>query len=217
MHEAAQLSRTDVLIERPFTHPEHAYSDLAILHNMLDELRIQHGQILPDHPATESSTYHFPRAEGYQKRVIIFQPHRLFDTTPLTVIGFFGQRSMPRDIDLEGAIFDVGHELLADLYLQPGIISYSTTMLADCYNYANLVLLDSDEYIEQWRQNVTHQEVNDALSPHYYANVRIYNGRLTPAGLSHRPSIDFVHVKYFDYQSSQFWRGIRALGQSCAA
>lgn len=216
MVDTVQLARAEILIDRPFTHPEHAEPDLAVLHYMLDDLRTQFERIPASHTSEQSITFHFPGERGYQKRIILFHPARLWDERPLTVIGFFGQRTMPRNVELEQAIFDIGHDLIHDLHQQPGIISYSTTLLADAYNYANLVLLDSAECIEQWRQNKTHQRVNDLLSPYYYANVRIYNGRLTPGGLIHRPRIELVHVKYFDYQCPDPWRAIRMLHQPIA-
>lgn len=201
------LRAADVVIGRPFTHPNHISADKAILQYLAREL-----QLMLSHPVREIAT---PRTfclqpdgqQDWERRVVLVQPERLRVIRPITVVGFFGQRRA--DVDtVTAANFD--QTLLAEFPNQPDLLSYSTTLLADG-NYANLVLFANEEGLLHWSRSVAHAQAASVFAPNYYETVRIYNGSL-PNGIENPNSLSFARAKYFDYLSHPLWHAVRDFG-----
>ena len=90
-----------------------------------------------------------------------------------------------------------------------GLISYSTMLLRDG-NYANLVLFTDPSAQIDWSRSEAHAKAVYELSPGYYHSIRIYNGRL-PRGIHQSDALDLHKARYFDYDQTPMWRGVRTL------
>jgi hypothetical protein len=207
MNNPVALHGTDILPERPFTHPDHTASDHAILQQLaavLYPLAAQYQIVdLSQLPYVRQQT----DGNGLAHRVILIRPRRLLQERPLTLVGFFGQRRAQADDSRLHPLDDV---LVQELPSHPDLLSYSSVALA-CGNYANLVLFAHPEGKQQWSQSQTHAQAV-ALAPDFYRSVRIYNGRL-PHGLQPTSFPILDTVKYFDYHSQPLWRAVRQLEQ----
>lgn len=213
MRDVAQLSYHDLLVERPFTDPDHVASDSAILltaaknaWSIAKQTMLSSGSITPQ-------TIFYPEAEQWQKRTMLLCPSTMLTATSLTVVGFFGNKRTYVDMATEASVIEVGQQLCHALHQQNNIVCYVSKLLADAYNYANLVLIDSEQTIGNWRENEIHQQVTSVTSPKYYYNVRIYNGTLSITPQPHQLSLQLTQVKYFDYTSPETWYGIRQLSE----
>lgn len=211
MQEVFTLGRREVVVARPFTHPDHIAADTAVLRTMLAAVRQQLAHV-PASQFRPPLVTCFPDEAGWQKRVFTVQPRYFREAEGLTAVGFFGQRRQAADPALVTKIRETGEQMLDALMELPGMVSYCSMLLADAFNYANLVLLVSEQSVAVWRQNATHQHVNAFVSPDYYANVRIYNGLLL-RGARDRCRLQLHRVKYWDYQETPTWRAVRLLAK----
>ena len=198
------LGKSDVLFERPFTHPWYISADRALLCQLIDELRdIVSTSIHPQ-------MFFLPDRERWQKRIVITDAARLRANKKLTVVGFFGHKHISDDPAIEEEIRIAGQQLINCFRDFPDVVGYVTVLLADGRNFANLVLTKREETITQWRTAPLHCHAAETLSPVYYENVRIYNGIL-PVGLIESAQLRLTSVKYWDYQSTPTWHAVRKL------
>lgn len=216
MRDVAQLNYHDLLVERPFTDPDHVASDSAILltaaknaWSLAKQTMLSSGSITPQ-------TIYYPEAEQWQKRTMLLCPSTMLTATSLMVVGFFGNKRTDVDVETESSAVEVGHQLCCALYQQTNIVCYVSQLLADAYNYANLVVMDSEQTMANWRENEVHQRVSASISPKFYYNVRIYNGTISITPQPHQLSLNLIRVKYFDYTGPETWYGVRELSESPA-
>lgn len=210
MEEILRLGRKQVLIERPFTNPDHITIDRVILRTMIDEV---HRHIRKQSIQVESSYLHFfPSETRWQKRMIVTQPKKIFDGKVITLVGFFGKQRSPVCPHIAAKIFEMGKIFNEQIRQMPSIYAYYTWLLADEMNYANLVLLAQDEAISAWRKTTPHIFAKNTLSPQYYEYVRIYNGRFCYYPDTRRQSLKLCRVKYWDYRDPETWHAVRELG-----
>ena len=201
MYGFTQLAPQEFVAQRPFTHPDHAIADHAVLRCMIAELRRHLHVAQPGR-----STFHFiPQEEGWQRRLVYNRPDFSWQTTKLTVVGFFGSKRPVVAPEMNTAIFEVGRELMALIASFPQVIAYSTRLLACELNYANLVLLDCPESIDKWRDQAIHLRAAIDLSPDYYQTVRIYRGELPVAGFYNPELLVLKSCKYWDFRSNPLW------------
>ncbi|MFZ1399957.1 MAG: hypothetical protein WAS33_23835, partial [Candidatus Promineifilaceae bacterium] len=147
-----------------------------------------------------------PGQSGWFQRQVLahpahFQSHSLFH-----IVGFFGQSRSQVNIDL-AQDFDL--TLLAEIPQHDGLSSYCTMQLKDG-NFANLVLFIDEQSQMHWSRSEAHAKAVYELSPGFYHSVRIYNGRL-PQGIHHSDALTLHKARYFDYDESPMWRGVRTL------
>lgn len=202
------LAPDTIVPDRLFTHPHHTPYDARQLKYMITSLCIQfERENLPlDAYPYEKVIF---EADGRAHRLLMVCPDLLAPATgnsPLTVVGFFGQRQVGTGL----AALQSRDDLLVTLMgQQPGLLSYSTLELT-CGNFANCVLFSSAAAKDAWGENAVHREVARELSPHFYDSIRLYNGDL-PSGI-HRPGeLTLTKVKYLDYRSEPTWRAERQL------
>ena len=119
---------------------------------------------------------------------------------------FFGQSRSQANIELAQE-FD--KTLLQEIPQHEGLISYSTMLLKDS-NYANLVLFTSETAQMGWSRSEAHAKAVYELSPGYYHSIRIYNGRL-PHGIQQSDALTLHKARYFDYDQTPMWRGVRVI------
>ncbi|MEZ4863656.1 MAG: hypothetical protein R3C14_20210 [Caldilineaceae bacterium] len=211
MTEIVQLSQHDVLIERPFTNPDHIAADRAILQTIAHYVWQQHHELVAAGPTQQSFLCYYPTAQCWQKRLLLIHPEQLTPGQTLTMVGFLGQRRFEATPEIAARIMAMDEQLLLALGEAPGMVGYCSFLLVDGLNYANLVLMNSALTIDQWRQNELHQQINRFDSPQFYANVRIYSGLLTCHSPQLGPQVELQRVKYWDYQSTPTWHAVRLL------
>lgn len=217
MHDIAQLTPYDLLVERPFTDPDHVAADSAVLQTMAKQAWQTAEQARPPANTDSVPTFHFPHPDAWQKRTMLLDLPAMHTATQLTIVGFFGNKRSNIAPTVETDVFEAGQKLCAALRDHPSIVCYVTNLLADTQNYANLVVMKSVQTIEEWRTGELHQRVAESTSPQYYKNVRIYSGSLSvfsPGGHAPRHfTVNLQKVKYFDYVEPSTWYGVRLLEQ----
>lgn len=206
MENVVQLSPTDILAERPFTHSTHIPGDLSTLRYMAGQLclTLQNPHMSTDLPQT--ILFNLPGKSSWIHRQVLANPQHFEKTNLIHVVGFFGQSRSQADIELAQE-FDL--TLMKEIPLHEGLISYSTMLLKDG-NYANLVLFTSEMAQMGWSRSEAHAKAVYELSPSYYHSIRIYNGRL-PHGIQQSNALILQKARYFDYDQYPMWRGLRTL------
>jgi hypothetical protein len=206
--EIISLSQTEIVPDRPFTHPEHTQADIAALQRM----RVRLHEVLtssaptadPPHPWRVS----LHEANGRRHRVIILNRTILLEANELTFVGFCGQKYGHIDAESLHTMSALDAELVNELIDHPHMLSYSSMEVADG-NWINLVLLRSAEGIEHWRTSERHIYAANELSPRYFASVRLHNGVL-PNGLA-SVRMTLLRTKYYDFSESPAWRALREM------
>jgi len=206
MENVVQLSPTDILAERPFTHPTHIPNDLSTLRYMAGQLclTLQNPHMMTDSPQT--ILFNLPGKTSWIHRLVLANPRHFAQPGLIHVVGFFGQSRSEADIELAQE-FD--RTLMKEIPQHEGLISYSTMLLKDG-NYANLVLFTSGDAQMAWSRSEAHAKAVYELSPSFYHSIRIYNGRL-PHGIQRRDALKLHKARYFDYDQTPMWRGVRTL------
>lgn len=206
------LAATDLLPDRPFTHPHYIADDGEALRYMartlLETARRPEryvGQPLP-------VVYFYREPNGRYHRQVLVRPEQLEDEN-LAIVGFFGWRRPDAD---RGPIERMDTEMLKELSQQEGLLAYCSLALQtgdashSTVNFGNLVVFAGPDAKARWHASERHRYAASVLAPDYYASVRIYNG-LLPHGLSRPESLELYLVKYFDYASKPAWLGQRLL------
>jgi hypothetical protein len=206
MENVVQLSPIDIVAERPFTHPTHIPGDLSTLRYMAHQLclTLQNPHMPSDSPQT--ILFNLPEKTGWIHRLVLANPRHFKETGLIHVVGFFGQSRSQANIKLAQE-FDT--TLMKEVPQHDGLISYSTMLLKDG-NYANLVLFTGEASQMAWSRSQAHAKAVYELSPNYYHSIRIYNGRL-PQGIQHSSALTLHKARYFDYDHTPMWRGMRIL------
>lgn len=208
-HEpAATLQPTDVLHNRPFTHPNHIAGDVNSLRYMIDQLCMFMEAPRLDERRSPPIVVHQPPGDQWTYRLVIVRPEELRAERALTFVGFLGQRR-------EGADQELAHEfdraLVDEIPDYPGLLSYSTMALISG-NYSNLVLFTDSAAKQQWSRSLAHAQAVDRLAPDYYLSVRLYNGVL-PRGIHASRDLRLKRIKYYDYQDDPWWHAVREFPQ----
>ena len=206
MESVVHLSSTDILPERPFTHPSQIPGDLATLRYMARQLclTLENPHMMADAPQT--ILFNLPGQNSWIHRLVLANPHHFEQPNLLYVVGFFGWSRSQADIELAQE-FD--KTLIKEIPQHEGLASYSTMLLKDG-NFANLVLFINEQTQFDWSRSEAHAKAVYDLSPGYYHSVRIYNGRL-PHGIHQNDKLHLHKARYFDYDQSPMWRGVRTL------
>ena len=204
--DTLQLSPTQIVDERPFTHPTCLDEDRAVLASILECLR---GKMhtpagVPDGPCPMVILEN--GQDGRRRRVVICDPEQLAADRPITVVGFFGLRRPGVD---RTPLDRVDEELIAGFPKYPGVLSYCSFQQASG-DWANLVLLRGPADLDHWSTSPRHAFAAKAMAPDYYLYVRLHNACLEGGVLS-RSEIVFQRTKYFDFQETPPWRAIREL------
>lgn len=204
--ETIQLGTTQTARGRPFTSPGRYERDQQILAYMLEDLRATLGEMAEGVVTVRPYEPVEWTVMGLKRRLIVCDPMRIGKRSKVHVVGFFGERKRERDMEpLEQA----NAEVVLEFKDYPGILSYTSVELADG-NWANLVIHDAADDRERWRSSQRHAQVATALSPLYYANVRIHNGHI-PGGVMGGRSIVLERTKYWDYRGTTVWQAVREL------
>ena len=198
------LGPNQIVEQRPFTHPAHSFTDLSILHYMIDRLCL----ILKESTTRPAQPIFLTEPDGRAHRLVLIRPRHLTTANNFATVGFFGQKRGDVPYGYLDALDEV---LLSELSAHPGMLSYCTLRLPHG-DFGNLVLFTSLDDISDWSRSPNHARAVD-VSPGYYASVRIYNGIL-PGGVSDSKSLRLNKAKYFDYQSHPIWQAVREIQEA---
>ena len=199
------LSPDEVVPRRMFAHPDHVSSDRSTLCLLIRDVARRIAQ------SNEPVEVWEPSKEDWYRHVIIPRPDAFADHERLTVVGFFGRKRDLVSLEVARAIQDMSDLLEQRIPTFTGVLSYSTHLLVDELNYANLVLFDSPEAIDSWRHTEPHHAAAGSLSKDYYAFVRIYHGSIVTQDLTREGAVHLERVKYWDYRDNPTWTAQREL------
>jgi len=207
--ERVALGFEDFASGRAFAHPDHIITDRATLNMLMTDFR-RH----LDAASTETNVVirYIPTEESWFRRVIIPGPLRAAARDGFTIVGFFGRRRDEVAPAINEAIDELGKQLDAAIPSAPGVLGYTTHLLADEKNYSNLVVLESPDAILQWRNMSPHPHAAELVSPGFYDHVRIYHGQATITGPEPTDvQLDLQRVKYWDFRDQPTWHAVREL------
>ena len=199
------LGRDDVVEGRLFAHPDHITSDRSTLCMLMRDIHRR----ISGHPDPIDAWE--PNPEDWYRHVIVPRPEAFADHERLTVVGFFGRKRDVVPLEVARAIQDLSAELDRCIPEFPSVLSYSTQLLSDENNYANLVLMDSPDAIWAWRNTAPHPAAAGEVSKSYYAFVRIYHGWIDTSAMAVEGAVRLDRVRYWDYRSDPTWMAQREL------
>lgn len=201
MRPPIRLAPQEWPADRPFTDPGLVTGDRAILVRMIRDL----------HARREAAPQLEQPKQG-RDRLIVTDAGRSHGANPAAIVGFFGQRREDGLPQVAAAIEKVNATMLDGFASFPLLLGYVSRLLADGFNYANLVVLANSDGIRLWRDRSDHVPAAADLSPQYYSSVRIYNGTL-PCGLGCWKHLTLDVVKYWDYLDDPVWQATRTILQ----
>lgn len=201
---AVTLTPDEEVPGRAFAHPDHVPADRSVLCVLIRDIAYRL------HTGTPLDEW-VPDQQRWHRHVMIPRPAAFDGPDELTVVGFFGRRRDDATPDVVRRIMEMSRTLEAALPSVPGVLSYTTSLLVDEVNYANLVLMDRPETIEQWRETAPHPAAAGRLSEQYYSHVRIYQGSIPTAWMSVEDAIRLRSVKYWDFRETPTWTATRLL------
>jgi len=204
MDNPLPLGPSEIVPDRPFTHPERSAEDLARLRHIAQRLRLVLSQprTWPNDPSP--LILNLQEADGRAHRIVIARRAELLTVRTLTVVGFFGQKRPEADVAPLSAVDD---ELIREFPQHPYVLSYCSLLLEDG-NWGNSVLLNAPEAREHWRTSPRHQYAARELAPSYYATLRLHNAVLS-GGLLAGNDWKLLRTKYYDFQGATPWHAIR--------
>lgn len=207
MEQVLTLGATEIVGERPFTHPDRTADDLVWVQAMLAALRrvLAASGALPARPRPLG--LQVPEASGRQHRLVVCDERRLRLRQELALVGFFAERRPGLD---HAPLAAADEELILEFPRHPGVLSYSSLELPGG-EWGNVILLDAPDTQERWREGERHAYAARELAPRHYACVRLHNARL-PAGLLASGDPVLTRTKYHDFRATPPWRAERVPG-----
>lgn len=203
MSAPVQLERMALLADRPFTHPQHSWDDLALLQSLAEKLR-QTLTHLPPHTDSSGPRLEWQGVNELERRIVIANAARLRTQADVSLVGFFGHKRPEADPAPLEAIDGV---LIGEFAQHPGVLSYCSQQLTDG-NWGNLVVLGFPEARDHWRTSDRHAYAARELAPGYYRTIRLHNAHW-PGGLFSGHGIVLQRTKYYDFQDQPPWHAVR--------
>jgi len=201
---ATVLAHDEAVDDRTFAHPDHIPADRSVLCVLIRDIAYRLQQRMP-------MDEWVPDQQRWHRHVMIPRPTAFDGPDTLTVVGFFGRRREDVAPDVARRIGEMSRALEEAIPGVPGVLSYTTSLLVDEENYANLVLMDRPETIQQWRSVAPHPAAAGELSERYYSYVRIYQGSIPTAWMSVEDAVRLHSVKYWDFRDTPPWTAVRSL------
>ncbi|MDX1689668.1 MAG: hypothetical protein R3290_01465 [Acidimicrobiia bacterium] len=201
------LGPDDVVAGRAFTHPDHVEPDRAVMYLLARDF---HRHLTESGEGPDPVIRHLPGPDDWYRRVVIPRPSEVAGCDRLTVVGFFGRVRDEVDPAVEAEIKALSDRLVDAVLTTPDVLGYSTHLLADERNYANLVIVRGTEVLDRWRSVDPHPRAAADVSPDYYRHVRIYRGAIAGAELCDG-TVRLDSVKYWDYRDDPVWHAVRRL------
>ena len=107
MSDVIHLTHSELLVERPFTDPDHIDADAAVMRTMAQQAWIIADQMRMVSIASTPPTVHYPTAESWQKRTMLLDMPAMHTESTLTVVGFFGNKRTQVDPDVEKTVYEL--------------------------------------------------------------------------------------------------------------
>jgi hypothetical protein len=186
--------------DRPFTHYQASVADVATMRWMAGHLR----SLAAGSAGGKQPVYtHQLDDNGATHRIVVPRWESLRADSDIIAVGFFGQ-TRP-DVN-HSPIMDLENELIEQLPATPGLLTYYN-LHRPKQGYGNLVLFESGDTKDKWRDNRTHDLAVEKTPDHYYS-VRLHNG-LIPGGIMGPSNLVLLRTKYFDFRTVPHWRAVR--------
>ena len=120
MNDIIQLQSSEIIQDRPFTHPQENVADLQILQFMVKKLRSVLTESDKLQPQTGPVKLNLKDTDGAHKIILVDWPY-LMTNHHLTAVGFFGQART--DID-HTPIIKLEDTLIEQFGEFPGLLGY---------------------------------------------------------------------------------------------
>ncbi len=190
----------DVVVEgRPFTDPERAREDVAVLREMLGRMRTAARGWLSSPPAGPDALVRESDATGLRTWIRVPDLAALLAARKLTTVAFFGRARA--DVD-HAPINLLEESVVATLEHVPGILSYFDLELSPG-RYGNLILCEAPDVPVRWREHRAHRRAVE-LSPGYYHSVRLHSG-IVRSSLLGDGELVLLRTRYFDFDVEPTW------------
>lgn len=205
MTDIVELSPSDILSDKPFTHPDNNETDLAVMRRVIESVRqiVANTDQLPAQSHSHVTIRNEP--DGRTFRIVLTQLPLLKAPHDLTIVGFFGHRRHDADPTVVDGI-DV--KLIDEFPKHPGVLSYCSMEL-EGGNWGNVVMLNPPEAKDRWRTSELHSHAV-TLAPDYYEGIRLHNGILI-GGLTSGQDVKLIRTKYYYFGGDEPWRAERQL------
>ena len=207
MSDIVQLQSSEIIPDRPFTHPQKNVTDLEILQFMVKKLRFILTEA-DDLPSQADPIKLNLKDEDGAHKIILLDKSYLIANHDLMAVGFFGQART--DID-HTPIVKLEDDLIEQFGEFPGLLAYYNLHMPT-EQWGNLVLCRDEAFKEHWRDNPTHQQAVE-YTPSHYHSIRLHNG-LIPGGMGGQREFELVRTKYYDYGQDNIWRAVREIHSS---
>ena len=194
------LGHEESVPDRPFADHRASEQDVATMRWMARHLRA----LAVEASKGDRGVYtHLVDDEGATHRIVVPNWGALQARENITAVGFFGQ-TRP-DVN-HSPIMDLENQLIERLPETPGLLTYYN-LHRPRLGYGNLVLFESGETKDGWRDNRIHERAVERTPQHYYS-VRLHNG-LISGGIMQADELNLLRTKYFDFRSIPHWRAVR--------
>ncbi|EAL69737.1 hypothetical protein DDB_G0275343 [Dictyostelium discoideum AX4] len=220
------LSDNDKVEGHPLTDPYYTKEDKGLMKLMLsyfvEFMRLSKMKPLSDKKNKDRPHFNVQLDGNEKLRCIINNYEKALEMKNYCCVGFFGTKSFDAKSKLN-EIITSDDALVSILPEFPSIIGYVTIqkekpksqeLLSHLPNtiddnYANIVIIENFEVVNEWRRHTVHRDANQYLSPLYYHMVRIHNAQISiPAEcLSEyfqlyqhdQLDINFIRTKYYSF------------------
>jgi ABC transporter, phosphonate, periplasmic substrate-binding protein len=187
------------VVGRPFTSLEQQQKDQDVLQSIAHELLTRFDKE-PSNILKNGVKFHkiFHQKREHHHYLI---NHPELANGSLSIVGFLSQ--MKPDADIK-ALFEVDDELLDQLGLHEGFLTYSPTEYRTGL-WANLAVFRNARARDTWAANSTHLKAIKELGPSSYDNVRLHLGTWSSVD----QPLQWIATRYLNYTADGLWRGVR--------
>jgi hypothetical protein len=197
------LAPDEILVGRPFTHPELTRREADVMHAMLKRER-QYAQSWRGGARGEQIVRGHDD-EAHRHLLVVPDTRALVEASGLTAIGFF---SRPRDDADHSVLFELEDELVERMRGAGsiGLLSYYDVELVKGA-YGNLVLFSTPDGPREWSADTIHRRAVD-VSPAHYHEVRLHRGSI-PGRLMDGRDLAIESTRYLEFTGQTIWQGVR--------
>ena len=137
---------------------------------------------------------------GGEHRLRVQDAEGLRDATSMPLVAFIGKRRLTLPPALGDHLALVDQRLVAELAMEPDLLSYSSMELPDG-NWANLVVFRRVRGTAALRNSCTHRHASTHLAPQVFHWIRLHHGLLTRDTSGWRVLLQ--RTRYYAYADSE--------------
>jgi hypothetical protein len=197
------LAPDEILVGRPFTHPELTRREADIMRALLKRER-QYVQSWRGESRSEQIVREHDD-EAHRHLLVVPDAQALVEASGLTAIGFFGR---PRDDVDHTVLFELEDELVERMRGAGsiGLLSYYDVEFVKGA-YGNLVPFSTPDGPKEWSVDTVHRRAVDVSLGHYH-EVRLHRGSI-PGRLLDGGELAITSTRYLDFAGPTIWQGVR--------